>query len=74
MENKKQNILQKWESSDNSSSKNNISNKDENESTNKAYLTNEEYIKLFYNSKNNGVNKNFPLNVIHNLKKEKNGK
>ena len=60
--------------SDNSSNKNNITNKNLNKSTNKAFLTNEEYIKLFYNSKNNGVNKNFPLNVIHNQKREKNGK
>ena len=31
---------------------------------NTLYLSNEIYIKLFYNSKNSGLNKNFPLNVI----------
>ena len=35
------------------------------------YLTNEEYIKLFYNSKNNGINKNFALHVTFNKKKSK---
>ena len=35
-------------------------------------LTNEEYIKLFYNSNNAGVNKNFSLNVIRNKNKSKN--
>ena len=75
MEDKKQKELLKGESSDNSSEKNNINTKNINESTNnKAYLTNEEYIKLFYNSNNTGVNTNFPLNVIHNQKKAKNGK
>ena len=39
---------------------------------NKNYLTNEEYIKLFYNSNNAGVNKNFSLNVIRNKNKSKN--
>ena len=37
----------------------------------KNYLSNEDYIKLFYNSKNNGINKNFPLNVIYNKRKSK---
>ena len=39
---------------------------------NKNYLTNEEYIKLFYNSNNAGVNKNFSLNIIRNKNKSKN--
>ncbi len=40
----------------------------------KAYLSNDDYIKLFYNSKNGGLNKNFPLNVIYNKKKSKSTK
>ena len=39
-----------------------------------TYLSNDDYIKLFYNSKNNGTNANFPLNVIYNKKKYKNTK
>lgn len=39
-----------------------------------TYLSNDDYIKLFYNSKNNGLNANFPLNVIYNKKKYKNTK
>ena len=38
------------------------------------YITNEDYIKLFYNSKNSGLNKNFPLNVFYNKKKPKSTK
>ena len=38
---------------------------------NKKFLSNEDYIKLFYNSKNSGLNKNFSLNVIYNKKKSK---
>ncbi len=38
------------------------------------FLSNEDYKTLFYNSKNNGLNKNFPLNVIYNKKKSKNTK
>ncbi len=41
---------------------------------NEKYLTNDDYIRLFYNSKNNGTNINFPLNVIYNKKKSKNTK
>ncbi len=37
----------------------------------KDYLSNDDYIKLFYNSKNNGFNINFQLNVIYNKKKSK---
>ena len=40
----------------------------------KILLSNEDYKTLFYNSKNNGLNKNFPLNVIYNKKKSKNTK
>ena len=40
-------------------------------SINKIYLSNEDYIKLFYNSKNCGINVNFPLNVVYNKKKTK---
>ena len=38
---------------------------------NQTFLTNEDYIKLFYNSKNFGLNKNFALNVIYNKRKTK---
>ena len=41
---------------------------------NKFYLSNEDYIKLFYNSKNCGLNVNFPLNVVYNKKKSKTSK
>ena len=41
---------------------------------NQIFLSNEDYIKLFYNSKNGGLNKNFSLNVIYNKKKSKNTK
>ena len=41
---------------------------------NQTFLSNEDYIKLFYNSKNGGLNKNFSLNVIYNKKKSKNTK
>ena len=40
----------------------------------KPYLSNEDYIKLFYNSKNSGLNKNFSLNVIYNKRKSKSSK
>ena len=40
----------------------------------KIFLSNEDYKTLFYNSKNNGLNKNFQLNVIYNKKKSKNTK
>ena len=42
--------------------------------TNRKYLSNDDYIRLLYNSKNNGTNINFPLNVIYNKKKSKNTK
>ena len=42
--------------------------------TNKKYLSNDDYIRLLYNSKNNGTNINFPLNIIYNKKKTKNTK
>ena len=38
---------------------------------NKSYLSNDDYIKLFYNSKNIGLNKNFSLNVIYSKRKSK---
>ena len=41
---------------------------------NNCCLTNDEYIKLFYNSNNSGVNKNFPLKVIRETFKSKQGK
>ena len=41
---------------------------------NKKYLSNDDYIKLFYNSKNCGLNKNFPLNVLYNKRKSKSSK
>ena len=40
----------------------------------KQYISNEDYIKLFYNSKNSGLNKNFSLNVIYNKRKSKSSK
>ena len=54
-------------------SKNNNKNKDNIDlALNNDFLTNEEYIKLFYNSNNAGVNKNFSLNVIRDKNKPKN--
>ena len=41
---------------------------------NKNCLSNDDYIKLFYNSKNSGLNKNFDLNVIYNKSKSKSTK
>ena len=41
---------------------------------NKSYLSNDDYIKLFYNSKNSGLNKNFSLNVIYTKRKSKSTK
>jgi len=41
---------------------------------NKKCLSNDDYIKLFYNSKNSGLNKNFALNVIYNKRKSKSTK
>ena len=41
---------------------------------NKTYLSNDDYIKLFYNTKNSGINKNFSLNVIYNKRKSKSTK
>ena len=55
----------------NKSDKNNY-NDNVNLYVNNNCLTNEEYIKLFYNSNNAGVNKNFSLNVIRNKNKSKN--
>ena len=40
----------------------------------RKYLSNDDYIRLLYNLKNNGTNINFPLNVIYNKKKSKNTK
>ena len=54
-------------------SKNSNKNKDNIDlALNNGFLTNEEYIKLFYNSNNAGVNKNFSLNVIRGKNKPKN--
>ena len=54
-------------------SKNSNKNKDNIDlALNNDFLTNEEYIKLFYNSNNAGVNKNFSLNVIRDKNKPKN--
>jgi len=56
-------------------SKNSNKNKDNIDlALNNDFLTNEEYIKLFYNSNNAGVNKNFSLNVIRDKNKPKNEK
>ena len=49
-------------------------NNNANLSINNICLTNEEYIKLFYNSKNEGINKNFPLNKVHDKCKSNNEK
>ena len=65
----------KQDSSNNKPNNNNINNPEQHiQKVNNNHLTNDEYIKLFYNSNNAGVNKNFPLNVIHNSYKTKNGK
>lgn len=61
--------------SSNNKKNNNMNNTENHEQKdNNNHLTNEEYIKLFYNSNNAGVNKNFPLNVKHNSYNDKNGK
>jgi hypothetical protein len=63
------------ESSNNKNNNNNMDNSEHHEQKdNINHLTNEEYIKLFYNSNNAGVNKNFPLNVKHNSYNNKNAK
>ena len=49
-------------------------NNNANLSINNICLTNEEYIKLFYNSKNEGINKNFSLNKVHDKCKSNNEK
>ena len=54
---------------------NNINNPEQHiQKVNNNHLTNDEYIKLFYSSNNAGVNKNFPLGVMHDSYKTKNGK
>ena len=61
--------------SSNNKKNNNMNNTENHEQKdNNNHLTNEKYIKLFYNSNNAGVNKNFPLNVKHNSYNNKNGK
>jgi len=61
--------------SSNNKKNNNMDNSEHHEQKdNINHLTNEEYIKLFYNSNNAGVNKNFPLNVKHNSYNNKNAK
>lgn len=70
-----ENNKNKQDSSNNKPNNNNINNPEKYiQKENNNYLTNDEYIKLFYNSNNAGVNKNFPLNVIHNSYKTKTGK
>ena len=65
----------KQDSSNNKPNNNNINNPEQQiQKVNNNHLTNDEYIKVFYSSNNAGVNKNFPLNVIHNSYKTKNGK
>ena len=65
----------KQDSSNNKPNNNNINNPEQQvQKVNNNHLTNDEYIKLFYSSNNAGVNKNFPLNIIHNSYKTKNGK
>ena len=65
----------KQDSSNNKPNNNIINNPEQQiQKVNNNHLTNDEYIKLFYSSSNAGVNKNFPLNVIHNSYKTKNGK
>ena len=70
-----ENNQNKQDSSNNKPNNNNINNPGKHiQKENSNYLTNDEYIKLFYSSNNAGVNKNFPLNVIHNSYKTKNAK
>ena len=70
-----ENNQNKQDSSNNKPNKNNINNPEKQiPKENNNHLTNDEYIKLFYNSNNAGINKNFPLNVIHNSYKSKIGK
>ena len=57
----------------NNHNNNNSDNINDNPANNNC-LTNDEYINLFYNSNNAGVNKNFPLKVVHETYKNKNEK
>ena len=67
--------LNKTQLSNESSNNSNIGQKEYNfPNVNNYYLNNDAYIELFYNSKNKGLNKNFPLNVIYNKRKTKNTK
>ncbi len=53
---------------------NNNSDNPNNNPANNNCITNDEYINLFYNSNNAGVNKNFPLKVVHEAYKHKSEK
>ena len=71
----------KPDSSKNVSSNNSTNNNNDNINDNNGhfpennnYMTNDEYIKLFYNSNNAGVNRNFKLNVFHGDNKSNKGK
>ncbi len=66
----------KNDSSNNSTNNNNdnINDKKGHFPENNNYMTNDEYIKLFYNSNNAGVNRNFKLNVFHGDNKSNKGK
>ena len=65
MEKDKRTDSSKKEDLNNNNDKNiNDITKNANLPVNNCCLTNDEYIKLFYNSKNSGVNKNFPIKVI----------
>ena len=71
MENNLSQIINPNESNKNN---NNLQIKNDYYIINKKYLSNDDYIKLFYNSKNCGLNKNFPLNVVYNKRKSKSSK
>ena len=71
MENNLSQIINPNESNKNN---NNLQIKNDYYIINKKYLSNDDYIKLFYNSKNCGLNKNFPLNVVYSKRKSKSSK
>ena len=68
------NLLKNETSNNINKSDNNVNKSNANLSINNFCLTNEEYIKLFYNSKNEGTNKNFSLNKVYEKCKSNNEK
>ena len=69
-----ENYSEELEKEKNEPANNNNSDNINDNPANNNCLTNDEYINLFYNSNNAGVNKNFPLKVVHETYKNKNEK